>query len=105
MNANPLTAGLPAVHPGSVLRNTVIPALGIPKTKFAEALGISRQTLYGILEERMAVTANIALRLGKVCGNGPRIWLALQQDYDLRAAQSELADQIAALPTLKEAAA
>ncbi len=59
------------IHPGEMLREDVLPALGRPKTEIARLVGISRQTLYDILAERQPVTAQMAIRLGKLCGNGP----------------------------------
>jgi addiction module HigA family antidote len=70
-------------HPGAVLREDVLPALGRPKTQIAAMLGISRQHLYDILEERKPVTAATAVRLGKLLGNGGEIWLRMQQAHDL----------------------
>jgi len=69
-----------------------LPALDRPKTQIAKLLGVSRQTLYDILEERQPVTPIMALRLGKLCGNGPDLWLNLQKRYDLHHAQQELED-------------
>ncbi len=103
MNVNPLTAGLRSVHPGEILREDVLPALGRPKAEIARLLGVSRTTLYEILGERSPITASMALRIGKLCGNGPRLWLALQQAYDMKLAESQLASQIAAIPTLSAA--
>ncbi|MDZ7790140.1 MAG: HigA family addiction module antitoxin [Xanthomonadales bacterium] len=76
--------GLEPMHPGELLREDILPALGISKTAVAEHLGISRTTLYELLNEETPVTPQLALRLGKLCGNGPKLWLNLQQDYDLR---------------------
>ena len=81
--------GLPPMHPGELLREEVLPALDRPKTEIARLLGVSRQTLYDILEERQPVTPVMALRLGKLCGNGPDLWLNLQKRYDLYRAQQE----------------
>ena len=53
------------------------------KTQFAAALGISRQMLHGILSEKYPVTVDMAIRLGHVVGNGPTLWINLQQTYDL----------------------
>ena len=92
------------IHPGEYLREDVLPALGRTKTDIARVLGVSRQTLYDILDEKQAVTAEMALRIGKLCGNGPRIWLALQQAYDLAAAQQAIGPEIATIPTLSEIA-
>jgi addiction module HigA family antidote len=92
------------MHPGELLREEILPALGKPKTEIARLLGVSRQALYDILRERAPVTPRMALRLGKLCGNGPDLWLNLQRDYDLRRAEEELREALAAIPTLNEAA-
>ena len=91
------------IHPGEILREDVLPALGRPKTEIARLLGISRQTLYDILNQKQPVTAHMALRLGKLCGNGPDIWLNLQQRYDLQIAERELVDELAKIPQLEAA--
>lgn len=91
------------IHPGEVLREDVLPALARPKTEIARLLGISRQTLYDILNEKQPVTAQMALRLGKMCGNGPEIWLNLQKRYDLQLAEKELGDALDAIPLLEAA--
>lgn len=70
-------------HPGSFFREIVLPALALPKAEVARALGISRYTLYQLLDETARVTPEMALRLGKLCGDGPEIWLAMQTKRDL----------------------
>ena len=100
MMGNPLTSGLRPVHPGELLREDVLPALGRPKAEIARLLGVSRQTLYDILGEKQPVTAAMALRIGKLCGDGPMIWLGMQQLYDVKTAERELAAELAAIPTL-----
>jgi addiction module HigA family antidote len=95
--------GLPPMHPGELLREEVLPALDRPKTQIARMLGVSRQTLYDILEEKQPVTPMMALRLGKLCGNGPDLWLNLQKRYDLRQAEQALGAKIKAIPTLEVA--
>jgi len=92
------------MHPGELLREDVLPAIGRTKVEIARLLGVSRQTLYDILAERAPVTPSMALRLGKLCGNGPGLWLNLQRTYDLRKAEAEMGDELAAIPTLNEAA-
>ena len=91
------------VHPGEILREDVLPALGRPKTEIARLLGISRQTLYDILNERQPITAKMAMRIGKMCGNGPDIWLKMQGRYDLKIAERELGDALDKIPELKAA--
>jgi addiction module HigA family antidote len=95
--------GLPPVHPGELLREEILPALGRPKTEIAELLGVSRQTPYDLLEEKQPVTPVMALRLGKLCGNGPDLWLNLQKRYDLQRAERELGEKINTIPTLEVA--
>ena len=75
------------MHPGELLREEILPALDRPKTEIAKLLGVSRQTLYDVLKEKQPVTPGMALRLGKLCGNGPDLWLNLQKRYDLHQAQ------------------
>jgi addiction module HigA family antidote len=94
---------LPPMHPGQLLREEILPALNRPKTQIAKLFGVSRQTLYDLLEERQPVTPIMALRLGKLCGNGPDLWLNLQRRYDLQRASEQLGAKINAIPTLEVA--
>ena len=90
-------------HPGSILRLDVMPALEISVTDAAGELGVSRQLLHGILAGKLPVSAAMAVRLGKWCGNGAHIWLALQRDYDLWQAEQRLASDVKKIPTRKAA--
>jgi addiction module HigA family antidote len=100
MNVNPLLAGLRPTHPGEVLREDVLPALGRSKVEIAGLLGISRRQLYHILDEEQPVTPQMALRIGKLTGTTPESWLAMQMAYDLRAARKAIANDLASIPTL-----
>jgi addiction module HigA family antidote len=93
----------PRTHPGALLREDVIPATGKSKTEIARLLGISRQALYDILNEKQGVTPAVAVRLGKLFGNGPALWLNMQQSYDLWHAERALRDEIKSIPTLTAA--
>jgi addiction module HigA family antidote len=103
MKTNPLMRGLDPMHPGELLREVVLPAIGKPKTEIAKLLGVSRQTLYDILDEKQPVTPGMALRLGKLCGNGADLWLSLQHRYDLWRAERELRPILRQIPTLTAA--
>jgi antitoxin HigA-1 len=88
------------MHPGALLREDVLPALGKDKTEIAKLLGVTRQTLHAILAEKQPVTAAMALRLGKLCGNGPALWLSLQRARDLWEEERRLSKAIERIPTL-----
>ena len=92
-------------HPGALLREDVVPALALPVARVAEALGVSRQALHAILSERAGITPELAGRLGKLCGNGPGLWLRMQQAHDLWQAELDMAETVAAIPTMKAKAA
>jgi antitoxin HigA-1 len=88
-------------HPGAFFREVVLPALGVSKAEIARSLGVSRPTLYQVLDEKARVTPEMALRLGKLCGDGPEIWLAMQLKRDLWEAAQNV--DTSAIPTLSAA--
>jgi addiction module HigA family antidote len=69
-------------HPGALLREDVIPATGRSKVEIAQLLGLSRQHLYDILRERKPVSPAIAVRLGKLFGDGAGVWVRMQAAHD-----------------------
>ena len=70
-------------HPGEILREDVLPALDMTQKEFADHLGVSRLTVSEILNEKRSVTPDMAIRLGKLLGNGPELWLRMQQALDV----------------------
>src|SRR5436190_3451336 len=89
-------AKLPAfqpAHPGEILREDVLSAIDMPITRVASHLGVSRQTLYDIINEKRSVTADIAARFGRAFGNSALFWLNLQSQYDAWFAEREDAVQ------------
>ncbi len=100
---NPLLKGLRSIHPGEMLREDILPAVGRPKTEVARLLGISRQTLYDILNEKQPVTPTMALRLAKMFGGSAESWTNMQRNYDLKIAEAELGDKLDAIPLLRAA--
>lgn len=70
-------------HPGAILREDVLPALEITQAELAQRLGVSRLTVSELLHEKRGVSADMAIRLGKLLGNGPGSWLRMQQALDL----------------------
>ena len=73
----------PPIHPGEILREDVFPALGLSVSEAARRLGVSRQQLPRILACTHPITVEMALRIGRLVGNGPALWLRMQQNHDL----------------------
>jgi addiction module HigA family antidote len=90
-------------HPGAILREDVLPALKLSVTEVAQHLRVSRQQLHRILAEESGISPEMAIRLGKFCGNGPDLWIRMQDAYDLWFAQQKLGREIEAIPTLAAA--
>jgi len=85
-------------HPGAILREDMLPALGMSVAKLADELQITRQHLHGILREEKSITPNVALRLGKFIGNGPDIWLRMQDAYDLYNEKLKIGCELTKIP-------
>jgi antitoxin HigA-1 len=75
-----------AAHPGEILRTEFIEPMGITAYQMAKALHFPG--IYEILREQRAISADVALRLGKYFGMTPQFWMNLQTDYDLRLASA-----------------
>lgn len=90
-------------HPGALLREDVIPATGRSKTEIAHMLGISRQHLYDILRERKPVSPAVAVRLGKLFGDGGGVWTRMQAAYDTW--HAERVEDVSGIPTIRAKAA
>ena len=70
-------------HPGEILKEDVLPELGLSVTEAAAALGVARVTLSRVVNGRAAISADMALRLGDWLGNGADTWLRMQVAFDL----------------------
>jgi addiction module HigA family antidote len=80
-------------HPGTILREDVLPALGMTQTEFARRLGVSRLTVSELLHERRRVSPEMAARLGRLLDTTPESWLAMQNAIDLwEVEQTQVAD-------------
>lgn len=88
-------------HPGQIIAFG-LDETGIKRSALAQALGISRNTLYKILEGRQGVTAEMAMRLQAVWGSTAETWLNMQRDHDLWHAQRRV--DVSKLKRLHEAA-
>lgn len=85
-------------HPGELLREDVLPATDKPKSEIARMLGISRQHLHDILAERKPVSPEVAVRLAKLFGNAPLVWVRMQGAFDAWHAAKNV--DVSGIPTL-----
>jgi addiction module HigA family antidote len=93
MSTKKTADGLPAIHPGEFLRET-LDELAITQAAFAQAIGVSAMRVSHVLKGDRPVTAELALRLGRALGQTPQYWLNLQTTYDLKMAQIEMKDSL-----------
>ena len=79
--------GLPPVHPGEIIKEDILPSVGLSVTAAAKALGVSRQMLHDILAERKPLSAVMCLKVSRLFGGSPGGWMRLQAAYDLKKAE------------------
>ena len=82
------------IHPGEIMRENVLPALGLSVSEAARRLGVSRQRLHRILACTHPISTEMALRIGKLAGNGPGLWLRMQQSHDLLHTEQRLKNEL-----------
>ncbi|MFO1507834.1 MAG: HigA family addiction module antitoxin [Lysobacterales bacterium] len=87
-------------HPGAILREDVLPALAMTQTELARRLGVSRLTVSELLLEKRGLSADIALRVGKLLNTTPESWLRMQTALDLWQARQR-PDTLARIAPLK----
>jgi len=85
-----LTPGF-AVHPGELMREILTETIKMPIAEAARRMRISRPSLYAVLNGNGGVTADMALRFGKLTGGNPELFVQMQAHYDLFAARAKLA--------------
>jgi addiction module HigA family antidote len=81
----------PPIHPGEILRTEFMEPLGLSAGKVAKAIGVPRTRIERLAQERTALTADTAIRLGRYFGTGSGFWLTLNGSYELSLAQLDAA--------------
>ena len=71
------------VHPGAIVREDCLKELGLSVTEAARRLGVGRPALSALINEKVAVSMEMAYRLSKAFGSTPDHWLRMQLAYDL----------------------
>lgn len=70
-------------HPGGVVRRQCLEPLGLSVTRAAQGLGVTRQALSDLVNEKASISVEMAFRLSKAFGSSPETWLGMQMAYDL----------------------
>ncbi len=71
------------VHPGAIVREDCLKPLRLSVTTGAKRLGVGRQTLSNLINEKASLSLEMAYRLSKAFGSTPETWLGMQLAYDL----------------------
>ena len=77
-------------HPGGILRRQCLEPLGLSVTEAARGLGVTRQALSELINQRTGVSVEMAIRLSKAFGSSPEVWLGMQMAYDLWQARERI---------------
>jgi antitoxin HigA-1 len=91
-------------HPGQVVAD-ILDTMRISHRHAARALHVSPMALNNVIAGKNAVTAKMALRFGRLFGNGPEIWLNLQRDFDIWHDGQKMKDELAAIEPIRDTAA
>src|SRR3990167_9673903 len=70
-------------HPGAILREDVLPSLGLTQVELADKLAVSRRTVSQIVHQHRPLTPDMAIRLARLLGTTPESWLNMQQALDV----------------------
>ena len=77
------------VHPGRIVRNGCLTPLHLSVTAAAKVLGVTRQALNNVVNEKAGISPEMAIRLSKALGSTPETWLAMQTAFDLALARRQ----------------
>ena len=78
-------------HPGGIVRRECLEPLGLSVTEAARGLGVTRQALLELVNEKTGISVEMAIRLSKAFGSSPEAWLRMQMAYDLWQARERMA--------------
>ena len=89
-----MAAKLAPIHPGEVLLEDFLKAMGLSQYALAKAIGVPPRRVNEIVHGKRAVSADTALRLGRYFGMEAEFWMNLQAHHDLEAARDALAGRL-----------
>ncbi len=70
-------------HPGGIVKWECLEPLGLTVTRAAQGLGVTRQALSDLVNEKASVSIEMAMRLSRAFGSTPETWLRMQMAHDL----------------------
>ncbi len=76
-------------HPGEIVREECLDPLGLTVTRAAKGLGVTRQALSDLVNEKAGISVEMSIRLSQAFGSTPQVWLGLQTAYDLWQARAK----------------
>lgn len=76
------------IHPGEILKEEFLDAMGISAYKLSKESFIPQTRISEILKGKRRITADTAIRLSRFFGTSDKFWLGLQDDYDLEEEKS-----------------
>lgn len=94
---------LPPIHPGEILREEYLVPLDMTPYALAKKLRVPRTRIERIVAEKIGISADTALRLGKFFKTTPEFWLNMQASYDIKIAEEALKGELAEISELEAA--
>ena len=88
------TNNMRPIHPGEILREEYLVPLEMSANALAIKLQVPATRIGAIVNEKRSITVDTALRLSRFFGGDAQTWLNLQQAYDLKTSQAELAEEL-----------
>jgi addiction module HigA family antidote len=80
------------IHPGEILKEEFMLPLALSANRLASSLKVPANRISAIIAQKRSITADTALRLGKVFGTTPEFWMNLQSRFDLETARDTLSE-------------
>lgn len=94
---------LPPIHPGEILRELYLEPLDMTSYALAKHLRVPRTRIERVIAEKVGISVDTALRLGKFFKTTPEFWLDMQADYDLKIQSAALASELSKITELASA--
>lgn len=96
-------SNLPAIHPGEILRELYLEPLDMTPYALAKRLHVPRTRIERVVAEKIGISADTALRLGRFFNTTPELWLNMQAAYDLKISAAALKNELAEIEQLEAA--